>query len=130
MSDLFDHIAETRAKHEFLTFIILENNDFRVGVVQNETPKIIMMYDFGKIHEESLKRKFLKYGDIWWWERNQSLPIDVFIGESFDTYQPMLSGFPKKNISEIIGPTFSISELYLKRIKKKKIEIINTPKVA
>lgn len=117
-------IDETRKNYEFLTFLVFENN-IRYGVVQNSTNKLVFLYDFEKIEHPNMKRTFLRYGDRWWWESNQALPIDSFIGKNFDKYQTALVGFSKKNIVEIVGPTFSLSQLYLKRIKKKKIEIVN-----
>lgn len=122
-------IEETRAKHEFLTFLILESGDVKVGIVQNESIKMVMLYDFEKIHSKIDRKQFLKYGDEWWWGSNQSVPVDSFIGDDFNTYHIALTGYPKKSITNIIGPTFSIQEQYLKRIKKKKIEILHRPYV-
>lgn len=120
-------IEETRAKHEFLTFLIMDSDEVKVGIIQNENMKMIMLYDFEKIRGKEFRKRFLDYGDEWWWGSNQSVPVDSFIGDDFDCYHPALTGYPKKSINQIIGPTFSIQEQYLKRIKKKKIEIITRP---
>jgi len=117
-------IEETRAKHEFLTFLIMDDK-IKVGIVQNETLKFIMLYDFEKIRDEEAKKRFLAYADEWWWGSNQAVPVDSFIGEPFDEFQHALTGYPKKPVKQIIGPTFSLAEKYLKRVKKKRIEIIN-----
>lgn len=119
-------IKETRAKHEFLTFLVLQNDDIRCGVIQNETSKIIMLYDFEKIIDPQAKARFLRYGDEWWWQSNQSVPIDSFIGERFEEFRHILTGYPKKSLSEdIIGPTFSLADQYLKRIKKRRVDIVS-----
>ena len=44
-------IEETRAKHEFLTFLIMDDQ-IKVGIVENETLKFIMLFDFEKIRDE------------------------------------------------------------------------------
>lgn len=121
--DLYEEIEASRQKHEFLSFLIFENT-VKVGIIQNETTKLIMFYDFERIHTPENKKIFLRYADEWWWGSNQQVPIDSFIGRPFDIFQPVLTGYPKKSIKEIIGPTFSLQK-YLKRIKKKKIEILN-----
>lgn len=121
--DLREKIEASRQKHEFLTFLILED-DVKVGIIQNETSKLIMFYDLEKIHGRENKKTFLDYADSWWWGSNQQVPIDSFIGRPFEIFQPVLTGYPKKSIKEIIGPTFSLQK-HLKRIKKKKIEIVN-----
>ncbi len=118
-------IDDTRSKHEFLTFLVMENGDVRVGIVQNETLKMMMFYDFGKIRGEGDKREFLGIADEWWWQSNQSVPVNAYAGDRFDKFDNILRGYPKKIVKEIIGPTFSLSNKYLKRIKKRKIEIIS-----
>ena len=117
-------IEETRAKHEFLTFLIMDGQ-IKVGIVQNETLKFVMLFDFEKIRDEESKKRFLEYADEWWWGSNQAVPVDSFIGRPFDEFQHALTGYPKKTIQQTIGPTFSLAEKYLKRVKKKRIEIIN-----
>ena len=125
-----NRIEETRAECEFLTFLVTEESELRVGIVQNETPKLVMLYDMDKIRNETAKARFLSHGDEWWWQSNQSVPVDSFIGPDFDEFRTALIGYPKKAIKDIIGPTFSLQNLYLKRIKKRKIEIVNTVSVA
>lgn len=118
-------IEETREKHEFLTFLVMSDDSIKVGVVQNENLKVLMFYDFEKIKHEESKRKFLELTDEWWWQSSQAIPVNSFVGDDFDQFQHALHGYPKKSITEIIGPTFSLQNKYLKRIKKKKIEIVN-----
>ena len=118
-------IEETRKQHAFLTFLIMESGDIKVGVVQNENMKIIMFYDFEKIRNADDKKAFLDMSDDWWWGSNQSVPVNAFNGDDFDRFQHALIGYPKKSIQHTIGPTFSLQNQYLRRIKKKKIEIIN-----
>lgn len=129
MSDLSTefrtNIQDTQKRYPFLTFLSLCDGSLCVGIVQNETPKLIWFYDFDLITFE-LKKEFLKLGDQWWYESNQSIPINYFIGLQFDQFQNYLNGYPKKSIKKIIGPTFCLANQYLKRIKKKRIEIINS----
>jgi hypothetical protein len=118
-------IEETRAEHEFLTFLLLTSGEVKVGIIQNESPKMVLFYDYEKIRDSGHQKLFLQLGDSWWWGSNQALPVDSFIGEDFDIFGSALTGYPKKSIDEIHGPTISLQEQYLKRVKKKKIEIVN-----
>ncbi len=118
-------IEETRAEHEFLTFLLLTSGEVKVGIIQNESPKMVLFYDYEKIRDSERQKLFLQLGDSWWWGSNQALPVDSFIGEDFDIFGSALTGYPKKSIDEIHGPTISLQEQYLKRVKKKKIEIVN-----
>ena len=118
-------IESTREKHPFLTFLEFSDGIIKVGIVQNENQKLIHLYDFEKIKNEESCKRFLSYGDEWWWGSNQSIPIDSFIGKGFDQFHTILVGYPKKLIENTYGPTFSLQEIYLKRVKRKKIEICN-----
>lgn len=96
-----------------------------MGVVQNVTQKLIMFYDLDAIRTPEQREEFMRLADEWWWESNQSMPIDSFLGPKFEQFRPALRGYPRRSISEILGPTFSLQELYLKRVKKKRIEIVS-----
>ena len=118
-------IEATKDKHPFLTFLVFTDGTIKTVIVQNESQKMIHLYDYEKIQSPELSKIFLKFGDEWWWGSNQSIPIDAFLGDDFDQFCNILVGYPKKMIEEIHGPTFSLQEIYLKRVKRKKIEICN-----
>lgn len=117
-----EDIEQTRQKYEFMTFVVLKD-DIVVGIVQNETPKILMIYQFDLLRTTEEKEQFLQFGDEWWWGSNHSVPINLFIGDRFEAFEYALRGYPRKPIETMIGPTFSLAERYLRRVKKKKIEI-------
>lgn len=120
-----DQISHTRARHPFLTFLLMTNGSLLAGIVQNMTQKTILFYDFDRIPDESQRREFLLLADHWWWGSAQKVPVNYFIGKPFDKYQSCLVGHPKKAISEIVGPTFSLADYYIRRIKMKRIEILS-----
>lgn len=116
-------IEDTRRKYEFMTFVITKD-DIIVGIIQNETPKLLMIYQFDLIRTTEEKEEFLQFGDEWWWGSNHSVPVNLFIGDRFEKFEYILRGYPRKPIEELIGPTFSLADRYLRRIRKKKIEIV------
>lgn len=116
-------IEDTRSKYEFMTFVVMKD-DIVVGIVQNETPKVLMIYQFDLLRTTEEKELFLHYGDEWWWESNHAVPINLYIGDRFEVFEYVLRGYPRKPIEGIIGPTFSLAERYLRRIRKKRIEIV------
>lgn len=118
-----EDIEDTRAKYEFMTFVVMKE-DIVVGIVQNETPKILMIYQFDILHTTEEKEQFLQWGDEWWWGSNHSVPINLFIGDRFDAFAYCLRGYPRKPVEQLIGPTFSLAERYLRRVRKKRIEIL------
>jgi hypothetical protein len=121
--ELMKTIEETRTKYEFLTFVIFKD-DIIHGIVQNETPKILMIYEFDLLRTADEKKVFLRYGDDWWWGSNHSVPINLFIGDRFEVFDYVLKGYPKKPIESLIGPSFNLADRYLRRVKKKRIDVI------
>lgn len=123
-------IKETREKYEFLTFLITKDTEeWRCGVVQNSNTRFITFYDIAKIRDEKLQKQFIELADKWWWESGQSLPIDCFIGPGFDVFQEALITIPKKTLScDPIGPIYSITDQYLKRVKKRRVDLVNRRK--
>lgn len=121
--ELLERIEKIRSEDkEYLTFLIMDSKVV-YGIVQNETPKIMMFYDATKLTTEEEKKIFFKFADEWWYMSNHMIPIESFIGERFNYFHKILKGYPKKGIKQIVGPTFSM-EQYSKRIKKRKIEFL------
>lgn len=118
-SDYTDDILGIRSKYEFMTFLFLTDGSIAVGVIQNETQKIISIYRLDLIADPKDRDTFLKFGDEWWWGSNQSVPINSFIGPRFDQFSPYLKMHSKKILEKRIGPTFSLADKYLKRAKRK-----------
>jgi hypothetical protein len=121
--DILKQIEETRAKYEFMTFVVFKD-DIILGIVQNETPKVLMLYQFDLFHSTAEKEQFLQFGDEWWWGSNHSVPINLFIGDRFEAFEYVLRGYPRKPIEEMIGPTFSLADRYLRRVRKKRVELV------
>jgi len=119
-----NQINESREKSPFLTYLLMESGEIKVGIIQNETQRHYYFYDLSKIKNTPQQKKFLEHGDKWWWDSGQLIPINFFIGKEFDEFQESLGGLPKKSVSKVIGPCFSLSALYMKRIKKRRIEIL------
>ena len=123
-SETSEQIENTRKKYPFLTFLISEGN-VRMGLVQNASPRIISFYDLEQIESEQDRKNLIALGDKWWWESNQNIPVNIFIGRAFDKFQDVLVGVPRKSLKDVVGPCFSLHEKYIKRMKKKKIQILN-----
>jgi len=120
---MLKEIEDTRSKYEFMTFVVTKD-DVIVGIVQNETAKLLMIYQFDLIRTTEEKEQFLSFGDEWWWQSNHSIPINLYIGDPFEAFEYVLRSYPKKPIDQLIGPTFNLADRYLRRVRKKKIEIL------
>lgn len=123
MSNEDNFFSKLTDVHPFITICSYAGQDY-VGIVQNRDDIVTTIYDYGAIVDTELKLKFLKMGDIWWWESNRSIPINLFLKEEWSMFRPYLRTFNNKGLTILHGPIVSISELGKRRSKRKSITLV------
>lgn len=116
-------MQEDYSQLEFLTGLHYLEKDY-VGIVVNHDNSIITFYDVELIPTVELKKEFLELGDMWWWESNRMLPIDVFLHHEMRQFKPCLRTFVLKDVDILFGPVTSLQNLLKKRIKRRSIQLI------
>lgn len=118
--DFFKRLSEN---HPFITVVSFASQDY-VGIVQNRDEQCTSIYDYGAIVDSKVKEQFLKLGDIWWWESNRQIPINIFLKEEWEIFRPYLKTFNNKNLVILHGPVVMLSELNKKRSKRRSITLV------
>jgi len=118
--ELFDKLAE---RYPFITLCTYAGNEY-VGVVQNRDDLVTTIYDFGIIQDIDLKKQFLDLANVWWWETNRSIPINIFLKGEWDVFRPYLKTFVNKDLDILYGPATSLAELSRKKTKRKSITLV------
>lgn len=113
---------------EFLTGIAYgkENTEY-VGVVVNHDSTILTLYDVTVIPSPELKKEFLALGELWWWESNRQLPIDIFLHHEMKPFRPYLKTLAMKDVEVLFGPMTSMNKLLKKRIKRRTVQLVRKP---
>lgn len=119
-NDFFKKLSEN---HPFITICTYAGQDY-VGIVQNRDDVVTTLYDYGSIIEPTIKDKFLELGDLWWWESNRLIPINLFLKDDWNIFKPYLRTFTNKNLTIIHGPVCSLLELHKKRTKRRSITLV------
>ena len=119
-NDIFAKLAE---KYPFITLCVYATQEY-VGIVQNQDDIITTIYDFGSIQDVDSKRKFLELANIWWWESNRSIPINIFLKTEWDPFKVYLRTFVNKDLAVLHGPICSLSEMSRKKSKRKSITLV------
>ena len=119
-NDIFAKLAE---KYPFITLCVYATTEY-VGIVQNQDDIITTIYDFGSIQNLDSKRKFLELANIWWWESNRSIPINIFLKTEWDPFKVYLRTFVNKDLEVLHGPVCSLSEMSRKKSKRKSITLV------
>ena len=119
-NDFFEKLAE---KYPFITLCVYASTEY-VGIIQNQDDAITTIYDFGAIANADLKRHFLELANVWWWESNRSVPINIFLKGDWDIFRPYLKTFTNKDLEVLHGPVCSLSEMARKKSKRKSITLV------
>ena len=119
-SDFFRELSE---KYPFITVVNYSGTEY-VGIMLNRNTDVTTMYDFGRIVDSVLKQKFIELAEIWWWESNRTIPINIFLREEMYQFQDYKITFTNKDLEILMGPIISLSDLAKKRTKKKSITLV------
>lgn len=120
MNEFFQKLTDN---HPFITVCSYSGQEY-IGIIQNKDDSITTFYDYGSIVEQELKKLFLELGDIWWWESNRLIPINIFLRDDWAVFKPYLRTFNNKGLDILHGPTTSISDLAKKRVKRRSITLV------
>ena len=119
-SDLFTKLAD---KYPFITLCVYASTEY-VGIIQNSDDIITTIYDFGSISNLETKKSFLELANIWWWESNRSIPINIFLKQEWEPFKSCLRTFVNKDLEILHGPVCSLSEIARKKSKRKSITLV------
>ncbi len=118
--EFFQKLTEN---HPFISVCSYANQDY-VGIVQNRDEAVTTLYDYGAISDNLARDKFLELGDIWWWESNRTIPINLFLKEEWMIFKPFLRTFNNKSLIIVHGPVVNISDLNKRRSKRRSITLV------
>jgi hypothetical protein len=86
------------------------------------------MYDISVIRSDEDRKAFLELGEVWWWESNRKIPINIFLKQEMSVFRYSIKTFNSKDAEVIFGPVVNLSDIAEKRVKRKSIQLVRTPK--
>jgi hypothetical protein len=119
-NDIFSKLAD---KYPFITLCVYASTEY-VGIVQNQDDLVTTIYDFGSIQDMDAKREFLELANVWWWESNRSIPINIFLKSDWDPFRVYLKTFVNKDLEILHGPVCSLIDIARKKSKRKSITLV------
>jgi len=99
-----------------------------VGIVCNQDQYITTMIVYEGLHSEKHKEQLLELGEIWWWESNRMIPINIFLRNEITDLKYAMMTMNSKDVRVVIGPTVNLNNLTLKRVKRKSVQLIRKDK--
>jgi hypothetical protein len=109
----------------FITCIRTSDNEY-VGIIINLDDNVASIYSYADIRTEEQKQLFLEMGEVWWWESNRKIPINIFLKKEMINFRPVIKTFNSKDVEVIFGPVVNLSEIAEKRVKRKSIQLVRS----
>lgn len=107
----------------------IKSNDVEyIGIIINFDNLITSIYDISLIRSIDERNLFLEMGEIWWWESNRKIPINIFLKNEMRLFKYAIKTFNSKDIELIFGHSVNLSEIAEKRIKRKSIQLVRNIK--
>lgn len=107
----------------FITVLSHVDKEY-VGIMINQDTQVTSFYDYGLIRTEDEKKFFLELGESWWWESNRQIPINIFLHRDIVDFRYSIRNFATKDVKIILGPIISLSNILVKRVKRKSITLV------
>jgi hypothetical protein len=95
-----------------------------VGIVCNQDQYITTMIVYEHLKSEEEKQLLLELGEVWWWESNRMIPINIFLRKEITDLKYALMTMNSKDVRIVIGPTVNLNNLTIKRVKRKSVQLI------
>ena len=122
--EVFEKLAE---RYPFITLCTYAGNEY-IGVIQNRDDIITTIYDFGTIQSAELKTLFLDLANVWWWESNRMIPINIFLKQDWKIFKHTLRTFNNKDVEIIAGHIVNLNSISEKRVKRRSIQLVKRVK--
>lgn len=111
----------------FLSVVTYGGNEY-IGIIINQDVAVTSMYIYTDLKTTQEQELFLELGDAWWWESNRMIPINIFLRKEIEAFKYCIMTMNSKDVKVTIGPCVNLSNLSLKRIKRKSVQLVRIPK--
>lgn len=95
-----------------------------VGIVINQDQYVTSIYNYEGLRTEDERRVFLELGEVWWWESNRTIPINIFLKKEMEPFKYSVMTMNTKDVTVVFGPTINLHNMTIKRVKRKMIQLV------
>jgi len=110
----------------FISVVAYGGNEY-VGIIANQDASVTSMYIYNKLLTDDEKKLLLELGEIWWWESNRMIPINIFLRNEIQELSYSLISMNSKDVKVVIGPCVNLNNLTIKRVKRKSVQVMRRP---
>lgn len=110
----------------YISVVHYGGNEY-VGIIINQDQYVTSMYVYTSLSTADEKQKLLDLGDIWWWESNRLIPINIFLRKEMEPFRYCIMTMNSKDVKVTIGPCVNLNNLAIKRVKRKSVQLVKKP---
>ena len=118
---------EIEEKFPFLSVVTYGGMEY-ICIVNNQDNLTTTMYIYSDALTPEEKAKLIELGEIWWWESNRMLPINIFLRKEMTRFKHVQRTMNSKDVKVTHGPTVNLNKLTVKRVKRKSVQLLKKPK--
>jgi len=118
---------EIEENYPFISVVTYGGTEY-VGIITNQDQFVTSMLVYSNLRSLQEKKRFLELGETWWYESNRLIPINIFLRNDIEPIKYCLITMNSKDVKVSLGPTVNISNLAVKRVKRKNVQLVRKPK--
>jgi|TARA_B100000035_G_scaffold112483_1_gene95432 hypothetical protein len=116
-------LKDIEKKFPYVSVVAYGGNEY-VGIVSNQDTFVTTMYVFNRLKTDVEKKLFLELGEVWWWESNRMIPINIFLKTEMQRFTYCMMTMNTKDVKISVGPCVNLNNLSNKRIKRKSVQVL------
>ena len=110
----------------FISVVAYGGSEY-VGIISNQDQWVTTMYVYTQLKNFEDKDLLIELGEIWWWESNRLMPINIFLKQEIEPLRYSMITMNTKDVKIVIGPCVNINNLSFKRVKRKSVQLVKKP---
>lgn len=111
----------------FISVVVYGGQEY-VGIIANQDQYVTSMYIYTELRSSTEKQALLEQGEIWWWESNRMIPINIFLRKEMEPFKYCMMTMNSKDVKVTIGPCVNLNNLAIKRVKRKSVQLVRKQK--
>lgn len=120
-------IKEIQEKFPFLSIVVYGGQEY-IGIIANQDQWVTSMFVYTSLKSEEEKKALLDLGEVWWWESNRLIPINIFLLNEMQYFKYILMTMNSKDVKVTMGLCVNINNLSVKRVKRKNVQLVKKSK--
>ena len=116
-------LKDIEAQFPYISVVAYGGNEY-VGIISNQDQYVTTMFVYTNLKNNEHKRLLVDLGEIWWWESNRMIPINIFLRKEIESLRYCMITMNSKDVKLVVGPCVNINNLAIKRVKRKSVQLI------